>query len=129
MSHMSIFKLSKSKPDTPDLSRVLNAKKPGAIQRPPADDPTEIEDGCDTWNQVIITAPGGFHQEGILLEVSEEEAHLRFMSRTSVPERIEVKIPRLGTTKPATVRLQDGQDVYVDFVVDLDEPCKRLGKG
>ncbi|MEO0786958.1 MAG: hypothetical protein AAFY10_14775 [Pseudomonadota bacterium] len=113
----------KTKSNAPDLSRVLNQPRRPA----PLPAVSDRIDGCDTWNQCLITSETGLRQEGIVVEISETEAHLRFVSRSSLPERFQVKIFRLGETRSARVLRQDGNDVYIEFVRELDEPCERLG--
>ncbi|MEM1150758.1 MAG: hypothetical protein AAGI03_09395 [Pseudomonadota bacterium] len=113
----------KNKAPSPDISRALKSTAKPAP--PPA--VSDTIDGCDTWNQCMVTTPDGLRQDGIVVEISETQAHLRFVSRSSLPEHFQVKILRLGETRTAQVLRQDGSDVYVEFKRELDEPCERLG--
>lgn len=116
---------SHKSPPVPDISRALKRAAAPQVSQAPAvsDEPC----GCHVWAGISISTPCGLHQDGVVLELSERHAHLRFVSRAHVPDEIQLNIPRLSLHVPARVMRQDGNDLFVEFDTPLDNPCGHLG--
>lgn len=125
---MSIIESLKKKSSTPQIKNLDRAFET-SVPLPTSGD-VSVDGGdesCDTWARCIVRGRGGFEQSGIMLEVSPEEAHVRFVSQTRLPETFSVIVPRLGSSRDAQLVSQDGTDAVICFKRELNDPCDVLG--
>jgi len=72
-----------------------------------------------TWADCEISWDGG-SEHGILMDVSETGARVRFAHRGILPRHVRIAVPRLGLKRPVEVVRVDGSDVGLRFLDDSD---------
>jgi len=74
-----------------------------------------------TWADCEISWDGsGGGEQGILMDISESGARVRFAHRGVMPKRVRIAVPRLGLKRLAEVVRVDETDVGLRFLNDPD---------
>ncbi|MDJ0921166.1 MAG: PilZ domain-containing protein [Henriciella sp.] len=102
-----MFKRTGPRSKKVDLSRMT---QPSAML-PPKPLPRLQKVRQDTrkpvWSECTIILPSGDKRIGILLDVSDSGARVRFRTRGNLPRGVRLVVPRLNLKRAATVVWQD----------------------
>jgi hypothetical protein len=73
-----------------------------------------------TWADCEISWDGSGGEHGILMDISESGARVRFAHRGVMPKRVRIAVPRLGLKRQAEVVRVDETDVGLRFLDDAE---------
>lgn len=70
----------------------------------------------DVFADIILQTTSGLKKQGIVLDLSQCGARLRFVAADCMTEKVRVEIPRLRMKRIARVRWQTRTDLGVEFI-------------
>ncbi len=83
----------------------------------PAKTPQKRRAGRDDTYVECLVSTGGHHTErGVIVDISETGARVRFSHRSTLPSTVRIKALRLQLDRPAKVVWQDFNEVGLKFL-------------
>ncbi len=67
------------------------------------------------WAECVVTYPGGYRREGVVLDLSATGARVRFRSQSNMPEWVLVTIAKLDIERRAQVVWQTDHECGLHF--------------
>lgn len=99
-----------------DLERAANSSSPLPIRvlRPRRENRRAQRKGV--WCVCSVFSQAGAVREGIILDVSETGARIRFRNRGTLPPIVKLKASRIGLNRFSRVVWQTGFDAGLEFI-------------
>ena len=94
--------------------RIDFAMGPDRTGKAPSRKPRAVRD--DTYVECAVSTGPGHLERGIVVDVSETGARIRFYSRWTLPGRVRISAPRLGLDREAEVVWQDFNEAGLKFL-------------
>lgn len=105
---------SKTKVNLDRVKTRTTAPMPAPIVRPTVDQRRALRKG--TWCVCQIMTREGAVREGVILDVSETGARVRFRDRGELPRIVKIKASRIGLHRFARVVWQRIPDAGLEFI-------------
>lgn len=70
----------------------------------------------ELWCECSLTAQGAELREGVILDISQRGARVRFRRRGSLPDIVQIRAARIGLNRTARVAWQTVFDAGLEFI-------------